>query len=339
MANEIPPQIERPQIERADNEGGLASVVRLMLTAVSFLLLLVPITWFFAVKIVAEYERGVIFRLGRLQGARGPGLFIVWPIIDRMVVVDLRTVTMDVPSQECITRDNVTVKVNAVVYFRVVNPEDAVTKVLDHFRATSQISQTTLRSVLGQSLLDDLLSERETINGMLQKIIDEQTAPWGVKVSTVEVKDAELPQSMQRAMARQAEAERERRAKVINADGELQASERLAEAGRIMSETPATLQLRFLQTLAEIATEKNSTIVFPVPIDLLSLVADTMNQNLNRGGSGGGDGGGANLGRQRVHVGPSPAPSIVPAGDIADEMTPPEGKPPLEPGSREGVVS
>jgi regulator of protease activity HflC (stomatin/prohibitin superfamily) len=212
----------------------------------------------------------VIFRLGRLVGARGPGLFVILPIVDRMVKMDLRTVTMDVPSQECITRDNVTVKVNAVIYFRVVNPEDAVTKVLDHFRATSQIAQTTLRSVLGQSLLDDLLSERDQINERLQNIIDEQTEPWGVKVSTVEVKDVELPQGMQRAMARQAEAERERRAKVINADGELQASERLAQAGKIMSEEPATLQLRFLQTLSEVATEKNSTIVFPVPVDLLT---------------------------------------------------------------------
>ncbi len=335
MASEIPPQFERPQIERAKDEGGLAAIVRVMLIAFAYLLMLPPwgiIVWFFTVKIVAEYERGVIFRLGRLVGARGPGLFVILPIIDRMVTMDLRTVTMDVPSQECITRDNVTVKVNAVIYFRVTQPEDAVTKVIDHFRATSQIAQTTLRSVLGQSNLDDLLSERDAINAKLQTIIDEQTEPWGVKVSTVEVKDVELPQGMQRAMARQAEAERERRAKVINADGELQASERLAEAGRIMSETPATLQLRFLQTLSEIATEKNSTIVFPVPIDLLSLVADTMNQNLN-GGNGGG--GGSNLGRQRVRVGHAPAPE----GDIADSMTPPEGKPPTEPGSHEGVVS
>ena len=335
MASEIPPDIQRPPIERAKDEGGLAAFVRILLTGFAYLLMIPPwgiIVWFFTVKIVAEYERGVIFRLGRLVGARGPGLFVILPIIDRMVVMDLRTVTMDVPSQECITRDNVTVKVNAVIYFRVTGPEDAVTKVIDHFRATSQIAQTTLRSVLGQSMLDDLLSEREAINNKLQTIIDEQTEPWGVKVSTVEVKDVELPQGMQRAMARQAEAERERRAKVINADGELQASERLAEAGRIMSETPATLQLRFLQTLSEVATEKNSTIVFPVPIDLLSLIADTMNQNLNNG-NGGEGGGGSNLGR-RVRVGAAP-----PSGDIADDLTPPEGKPPLEPGSREGVVS
>jgi len=186
------------------------------------------------------------------------------------VTVDLRTVTMDVPSQEAITRDNVTVKVNAVVYFHVLNPEDAVVKVTDHVRATFQIAQTTLRSVLGQSDLDELLSERERINQRLQQIIDDQTEPWGVKVTVVEVKDVELPQSMQRAMARQAEAERERRAKVINADGEFQAAERLSEAGRIIAAVPGTLQLRVLQTLAEIATEKNSTIIFPVPVDLIA---------------------------------------------------------------------
>jgi len=324
MASEPPPTV-RAVPERAKDEGGLATLVRWLLTAFSYVLMLPPwgiIVWFFTVKIVAEYERGVIFRLGRLVGARGPGLFVILPIIDRMVVVDLRTVTMDVPSQECITRDNVTVKVNAVVYFRVVNPEDSVTRVLDHFRATSQISQTTLRSVLGQSQLDDLLSEREKINEQLQRIIDEQTEPWGVKVSVVEVKDVELPQSMQRAMAREAEAERERRAKVINADGELQASERLAEAGRVMSETPATLQLRFLQTLSEVATEKNSTIVFPVPIDLLSLISDA----LTNGGGGGGSGD-----RPRVRVG---------GGDPADRMTPPDAAPPpLEAGHREGTVS
>jgi regulator of protease activity HflC (stomatin/prohibitin superfamily) len=286
--------------ERIKDEGGLASIVRFLMQAFAFFLLVPPwgiLVWFYSVKIVSEYERGVIFRMGRLVGARGPGLFVILPIVDRMVKMDLRTVTMDVPSQECITRDNVTVKVNAVIYFRVVRPEDAVTKVLDHFRATSQIAQTTLRSVLGQSLLDDLLSEREKINERLQTIIDEQTEPWGVKVALVEVKDVELPQSMQRAMARQAEAERERRAKVINADGELQASERLAEAGRIMSEQPATLQLRFLQTLSEIATEKNSTIVFPVPIDLIEVFTRTMRE------VGRGDGG-----APRVRVGPAPEP-------------------------------
>ncbi len=258
--------------------GGLASFIRWILTVLSFVLLLPPwgfIVWFYSVRIVQEYERGVIFRLGRLVGARGPGLFLILPIIERMVKVDLRIVTMDVPSQEAITHDNVTVKVNAVIYFRVMNPEDAVVKVVDHFRATSQISQTTLRSVLGQSDLDELLSEREQINQRLQQIIDEQTEPWGVKVSTVEVKDVELPSGMQRAMARQAEAERERRAKVINAEGEYQAAERLAQAGHVMATEPATLQLRFLQTLSEVATEKNSTIVFPVPIDLVKTMTDT----------------------------------------------------------------
>jgi regulator of protease activity HflC (stomatin/prohibitin superfamily) len=288
--------------ERAKDEGGLASVVRVILTAFAFLLLLPPwgfIVWFYSVKIVAEYERGVIFRLGRLVGARGPGLFVILPIVDRMVTMDLRTVTMDVPTQECITRDNVTVKVNAVIYFRVVEPEDAVVRVLDHFRATSQISQTTLRSVLGQSDLDELLSSREMINSRLQQIIDDQTEPWGVKVSTVEVKDVELPQGMQRAMARQAEAERERRAKIINAEGELQASERLAEAGRIMAEEPATLQLRFLQTLSEVATEKNSTIVFPVPIDLIQTFVEGVGAARGNGGDGS---------RPRVRVGgPTPA--------------------------------
>ncbi len=224
-----------------------------------------------SVKIVAEYERGVIFRLGRLVGAKGPGLFLIIPFVDRMVKVDLRVVTMDVPSQEVITKDNVTVRVNAVVYFRVVNPEDSVVKVLDHIRATSQISQTTLRNVLGQSELDELLSQREKLNQMLQKIIDEHTDPWGVKVSTVEIKEVELPETMRRSMAAQAEAERERRAKIIHADGEFQASEKLAQAGGVIAREPTTLQLRYLQTLVEIASEKNSTIVFPLPIDLLSM--------------------------------------------------------------------
>ena len=245
----------------------MSRIVTGILIALGYVLL-IPLAPF-AVRIVQEYERGVVFRLGRLQGARGPGLFIIIPIIERMVKVDLRTVTMDVPSQEAITRDNVTVRVNAVIYFHVLRPEESVVNVIDHFRATSQIAQTTLRSVLGQSDLDELLSEREKINTSLQQIIDEQTEPWGVKVTVVELKDLELPESMQRAMAKQAEAERERRAKIINAEGEFQAAERLAEAGRIMSQEPATLQLRFLQTLSEVATERNSTIVFPVPIDLI----------------------------------------------------------------------
>jgi len=221
-----------------------------------------------AIKVVQEYERGVIFRLGRLVGAKGPGLFLIVPFIDRMVKVDLRVVTMDVPSQEVITKDNVTVRVNAVVYFRVVDPESSVVKVLDHIRATSQISQTTLRNVLGQSELDELLSKREKLNQMLQKIIDEQTDPWGVKVSTVEIKEVELAEEMKRSMAAQAEAERERRAKIIHAEGELQASEKLSQAAAIIGREPATIQLRYLSTLSEIASEKNSTIIFPLPIDL-----------------------------------------------------------------------
>ena len=224
-----------------------------------------------AVKIVKEYERGVIFRLGRLVGAKGPGLFLIIPFIDRMVKVDLRVVTMDVPSQEVITKDNVTVRVNAVVYFRVIDPEAAVVKVLDHIRATSQISQTTVRNVLGQSELDELLTQRDKLNQMLQKIIDEQTDPWGVKVSTVEIKEVELAEQMKRMMAAQAEAERERRAKIIHADGEFQASEKLAQAGAVIAKEPVTLQLRYLQTLNEIATERNSTLIFPLPIDLITM--------------------------------------------------------------------
>ena len=224
-----------------------------------------------AVKIVTEYERGVIFRLGRLIGAKGPGLFLIIPFVDRMVKVDLRVVTMDVPRQDVITKDNVTVGVDAVVYFRVVDPEASVVKVLDHIKATSLISQTTLRNVLGQSELDELLTQRDKLNQMLQKIIDEQTDPWGVKVSIVEIKQVELPETMRRSMAAQAEAERERRAKIIHAEGELQASEKLAQAGAIIAREPVTLQLRYLQTLVEIASEKNSTIIFPIPIDLISM--------------------------------------------------------------------
>jgi regulator of protease activity HflC (stomatin/prohibitin superfamily) len=231
---------------------------------VVLVLILVPM----AVKIVTEYERGVIFRLGRLVGAKGPGLFLIIPFIDRMVKVDLRVVTMDVPSQEVITKDNVTVRVNAVVYFRVVDPEASVVKVLDHIRATSQISQTTLRNVLGQSELDELLSKREKLNQMLQKIIDEHTDPWGVKVSTVEIKEVELAEEMKRSMAAQAEAERERRAKIIHAEGELQASEKLAQAAHVIGREPSAIQLRYLSTLTEIASEKNSTILFPIPIEL-----------------------------------------------------------------------
>jgi regulator of protease activity HflC (stomatin/prohibitin superfamily) len=221
-----------------------------------------------AVKIVKEYERGVIFRLGRVQGgAKGPGLFILLPFIDRMVKVDLRIVTMDVPPQELITRDNVPARVTAVIYFRVVDPNKSVIEVENHVLATSQISQTTLRSVLGQKDLDDLLTNREAINEELQRIIDEQTEPWGIKVSVVEVKDVEIPQNMQRAMARQAESERERRAKIIAAEGEYQASQRLRQAADRL-ESPTALQLRLFQTMGEIASEQNSTIILPIPLDL-----------------------------------------------------------------------
>ncbi len=224
-----------------------------------------------SIRIVNEYERGVIFRFGRLVGARGPGFIMIIPMVDRMIKVDLRVITLDVPSQDVITRDNVTVRVNAVVYFRVVNPEASVVKVLNHIQATSQISQTTLRNVLGQYELDDLLAQREKLNQTLQQIIDEQTDPWGVKVSIVEIKDVELPESMRRSMAAQAEAERVRRAKIIHAEGELQASQKLNEAGHVIAQEPVTLQLRYLQTLTEIATEKTNTVIFPMPLDIISM--------------------------------------------------------------------
>ena len=226
------------------------------------------------VNVLPEYERGVIFRLGRiargLYGGNGPGLVIIVPFIDRLVRVSLRTVTMDVPPQDVITKDNVTVKVNAVIYFRVVDQERAIIQVEDYLYATSMMSQTTLRSVLGQSQLDDLLSKREQINADLQRIIDQQTEPWGIKVTAVEVKNVDLPQEMQRAIARQAEAERERRAKVIHAEGEFEASRRLADAADVISRNPVALQLRYLQTLVEISAEKNSTTIFPIPIDTIA---------------------------------------------------------------------
>jgi len=222
-----------------------------------------------AIKVLREYERGVVFRLGRLISARGPGIIFLIPIVDRIVRVSLRTVVLDVPPQDVITQDNVSIKVNAVVYFRVIDPQKAIVQVENFLAATSQISQTTLRSVLGQSELDDLLSQRDKINHKLQQIIDANTEPWGVKVSNVEVKQIDLPQEMQRAMAKQAEAERERRSKVIAAEGEFQASQRLSDAAKILSENSSALTLRYLQTLREIATEKNSTTIFPVPIDLL----------------------------------------------------------------------
>lgn len=222
-----------------------------------------------AIKILREYERGVVFRLGRLVSVRGPGLILLIPIIDKMVKVSLRTVVFDVPPQDVITQDNVSIKVNAVVYFRVIQPQKAVVDVENYLVATSQISQTTLRSVLGQSELDDLLAQREKINQKLQQIIDTHTEPWGIKVSNVEVKQIDLPQEMQRAMAKQAEAERERRSKIIAAEGEFQASQRLSDAAKILSDQPSALTLRYLQTLREIATENNSTTIFPVPIDLI----------------------------------------------------------------------
>jgi regulator of protease activity HflC (stomatin/prohibitin superfamily) len=227
-----------------------------------------------SVRVVREYERLVVFRLGRLIGEKGPGLVLLIPIVDRAVKVGLRTVTMDVPPQDIITRDNVTVKVNAVIYFRVIDSRQAITQVENFLYATSQIAQTTLRSILGQQELDELLSEREKLNMALQQVIDRQTEPWGIKVSTVEVKNVDLPQEMQRAIARQAEAERERRAKVINAEGEFQAAARLAEAAAVIGKEPGAMQLRYLQTLAEIATENNSTTIFPVPIDLLNVLSN-----------------------------------------------------------------
>jgi regulator of protease activity HflC (stomatin/prohibitin superfamily) len=243
-----------------------AALIALAAVAVVVILLL-----FAAIKVAREYERGVIFRLGRLlPEPKGPGLFILIPIIDKMVKVDLRTITLNVPPQEVITKDNVPVRVNAVAYFRIVEPKAAIVQVENFMVATSQIAQTTLRSVLGQHVLDELLSERDKINAILQSIIDEATSPWGIKVSVVEVKDVEIPASMQRAMARQAEAERERRAKVISAEGEFQASERLKDAAAVMAQQPITVQLRYLQTLLEIGASNSSTVVFPIPIDLLT---------------------------------------------------------------------
>jgi len=232
-----------------------------------------------AIRVVREYERLVVFRLGRLVGERGPGLVLLIPVVDRSVKVGLRTVTMDVPPQDIITRDNVTVKVNAVIYFRVVSAQQAVVQVENFLYATSQIAQTTLRSILGQQELDELLAERDKLNQALQQVIDRQTEPWGVKVSTVEVKNVDLPQEMQRAIARQAEAERERRAKVINAEGEYQAAARLAEAAAVIGREPTALQLRYLQTLSEIATENNSTTIFPVPVDMLKAFTHFMERN------------------------------------------------------------
>jgi regulator of protease activity HflC (stomatin/prohibitin superfamily) len=251
-------------------------IIVLVISVIVFILLMVL---FSAIRIVQQYERGVIFVLGRLTGAKGPGLFLVPPFISRMTKVDLRIVTLTVPPQEVITRDNVTIKVTAVIYFYVVDPAAAVVNVVSFLQATTQIGQTTLRNVLGQSELDELLSQRNKINRELQAIIDEQTERWGVKVTAVEIKDVELPATMQRAMAKQAEAEREKRAKIIHAHGELQASTQLAQAAEIIGSQPAALQLRYLQTLTEIAVEKNSTIIFPLPIDLIEPMIDLLHRN------------------------------------------------------------
>lgn len=234
-----------------------------------FLIILILLFLQASIRVINEYERAVVLRLGKFLAAKGPGLIILIPVIDRMVKIDLRTVTLDVPPQEVITRDNVSIRVSAVVYYRVIDPEKAFLQVADYHYATSQLAQTTLRSICGQAELDEILAEREKLNLKIQEILDAETEPWGVKVSKVEIKEIDLPEEMKRAMAKQAEAERERRAKIISADGEYQASKTLLEAARIMSENPITLQLRYLQTLTEIASEKNSTILFPIPIEIL----------------------------------------------------------------------
>jgi regulator of protease activity HflC (stomatin/prohibitin superfamily) len=271
-------------------------VLLIVLGVIVLILLLLLLS---AIRVVQQYERGVLFVLGRLIGPKGPGIFLVPPFINRMIRVDLRIVTLTVPPQEVITRDNVTIKVTAVIYFYVVNPADAVVKVMNFLQATTQIGQTTLRNVLGQSELDELLAERKKINRELQEIIDEHTERWGVKVTAVEIKDIELPVTMQRAMAKQAEAEREKRAKVIHAQGELQASTQLAEAAKIIGSQPATLQLRYLQTLTEIAVEKNSTIVFPLPIDLIEPFVDLMRRDRSN----------ENGAAQEIYDGPAPVRS------------------------------
>jgi regulator of protease activity HflC (stomatin/prohibitin superfamily) len=260
--------------------------VPISLIVLAAVVIIILLFLFAAIKVAREYERGVIFRLGRLlPEPKGPGLFLLIPVIDRMVKVDLRTITLNVPPQEVITKDNVPVRVNAVAYFRIVEPKNAIVQVENFMVATSQIAQTTLRSVLGQHMLDELLSERDKINAILQSIIDEATSPWGVKVSIVEVKDVEIPAGMQRAMARQAEAERERRAKVIAAEGEFQASQKLAEAADVMARSPMALQLRYLQTLLEIGATNSSTIVFPAPIDMLQTLLAGRSDGPSRSGS------------------------------------------------------
>jgi regulator of protease activity HflC (stomatin/prohibitin superfamily) len=265
--------------------------VALIIVALVVIILLMVV--FSAIRVVQQYERGVIFVLGKLTGAKGPGIFLVPPFITRMIKVDLRVVTLTVPPQEVISRDNVTIKVTAVVYFYVVDPVAAVVNVVNYMQATTQIGQTTLRNVLGQSELDELLSQRNKINRELQTIIDESTERWGVKVTAVEIKDVELPPSMQRAMAKQAEAEREKRAKIIHAQGELQASAQLAQAAQVIGSQPATLQLRYLQTLTEIAVEKNSTIIFPLPIDLVEPLLGIMRHHAGASSVNGYEGGSA----------------------------------------------
>jgi len=266
--------------------------------------------WFLtsAIKIVQEYERGVVFRLGRLVGARGPGLILLIPRIERMVKVDLRVITLDVPAQEAITRDNVTVKVNAVAYFRVIDPSRAIVSVVDYRRATSLMCQTSLRSILGQSDLDTLLSSRDQINAHLQQLIDQQTEAWGIKVTSVEVRDVELPETMQRAMARQAEAEREKRAKIIHAEGEFAAAERLSEAARIIGAEEAGLELRYLQTLSQIANDRRSTIVFPLPLDVTRGFLDRANGTTNGTGH---DGSTVGSSTERTTPHPTPSPDLT----------------------------
>jgi regulator of protease activity HflC (stomatin/prohibitin superfamily) len=271
---------------------------------------------FSGLRVVNQYERGVIFRLGRLQGAKGPGVFWIWPFISSMRKIDLRIVTIELPAQEGVTRDNVTVRVSAVVYFYVVNPNDAVNNVLDYYRATVQIAQTTLRNVIGQSELDQVLSGREEINRKIQAIIDEHTERWGIKVTAVEVKDVELPATMQRAMARQAEAEREKRARVLLAQGEFQAAQTLADAARVIATEPAALQLRYLQTLIEIGVDKNTTIVFPLPMDLIEPLQELMRRSAGAMASPNGSNGSAPPQPAQVASTRQGTPSLPPASSV-----------------------
>jgi regulator of protease activity HflC (stomatin/prohibitin superfamily) len=292
----------------------METIVALVIVAFIVIILLMLISS--AIRVVQQYERGVIFVLGKLTGAKGPGIFLVPPFVTRMVKVDLRVVTLTVPPQEVISRDNVTIKVTAVVYFYVVDPVAAVVNVMNYMQATTQIGQTTLRNVLGQSELDELLSQRNKINRELQTMIDEHTERWGVKVTAVEIKDVELPPSMQRAMAKQAEAEREKRAKIIHAEGELQASSQLAQAANIIGSQPATLQLRYLQTLTEIAVEKNSTIIFPLPIDLVEPLLGILKHNAKASSVDGHEGNGYEGKAPAVPVGyDGPVPPIAPKSE------------------------